>query len=191
MGMIVIPFIMYFSKPHLNWKELGFRIKDIIGTSIYALKDEDGTILYVGKTEQNKKRFARHIKGNDKTCGSSDIPEDVRKRMTMEILEKCSGKNSSDREAYWFNKLNPIYNRMKLVKYNEEHKKLLEDKKIQKRLLKQPPPKKEKPKTICECGAKLKIGVKEWNLKQHRETSSQHLAWLAKSCITNNQDVPL
>jgi hypothetical protein len=51
--------------------------------------------------------------------------------------------------------------------------------------------KKEKPKTICECGAKLKIGVKEWNLKQHRETSSQHLAWLAKSCITNNEDVPL
>jgi predicted GIY-YIG superfamily endonuclease len=191
---------MVFIKPYLKWSEM--RINDTLNTSIYALKDEDGTILYIGKTKHTKQRFSAHMGAKNKSCGSSSIPDDIRSRMTMEILEKCSDENGSDREAFWFNKLNPEYNKMRLVKYDEEHNKL-QKKKDRQRYLdkyyggKEPPPKikveKPEPKTACECecGVKFNVEIKEWNLKQHRETSSQHKAWLTQSSMSNNQDVPV
>jgi excinuclease UvrABC nuclease subunit len=157
-------------------------IIDPFDTSIYALKDENGNILYVGKTVHPRQRFSQHIRGD--TSGSGDIPEDVRMRMTMMILEKCSNEKGFEREAYWFNQLNPSYNKMRLI--NKEISHILEKESIPKkpeyrffsvRAATRPKP---EPKTICECGKTWSIEQKEHHLKQHREMSVQHLAWAAK-----------
>ena len=158
------------------------RIIDPFNTSIYALKDENGDVLYVGKSENPRQRFSQHIRG-DKS-GSGDIPDDVRMKMSMTILEKCSKEKGFEREAYWFNQLNPIYNKMRLI--NRETCHILEKESIPKkpeyrffsvRAAKTPKP---EPKTICECGKTWSIPQKEYHLKQHREMSVQHLAWAAK-----------
>jgi len=159
-------------------------IVDPFDTSIYALKHENGNVLYVGKTVHPRQRFSQHIRGD--TSGSGDIPEDVRMRMTMTILEKCSNEKGTEREAYWFNQLNPPYNKMRLI--NRETRHILEKQRERQRYLDkhyngvEPPPKpKPEPKTICECGKTWSIEQKEHHLKQHREMSVQHLAWAAKS----------
>jgi len=173
--------------------------KPIIGpfdTSIYALKDEDGDVLYVGKTVNPRQRFSQHIRGD--TSGSGDIPELVRMTMKMEILDKCSKEKGTDRETYWYQHYKPSYNKMILggadttktarQRYLDKHYNGVEPppKSARQRYLDkfhngiEPSPQPE-PKTICECGKTWSIKQKECHLKQHREMSLQHLAWAAKS----------
>jgi hypothetical protein len=182
---------MGFYKRNLNWSDL--KINDTLSMNIYALRGEDGTILYVGKTEFPRKRLACHITSKDSSCGSSNIPEDIRMSMSMEILEKCSKEKSAERERYWYQHFKPHYNKMILggapttktarQRYLDKHHGGVE-----------PPPKVKKPepqpKTTCECGKTYNEDIKERNLKQHL-ASRQHQAWAAKSLKPNTEDVPV
>jgi len=194
--IIVIRFTMLSNKQCLNWSE--FIINDKLTINIYALKGEDGTVLYIGKTGHPRPRLAAHKRANDKSCGSSNIPDDIRKSMTMEILEKCSEEKGTERETYWYKHFKPQYNKMILggapttktnrQRYLDKYYNGIEPspeflrQRLRQRYLNryhngvEPPPKPE-PKFICECGKTFSVELKEWNLKQHRETSPQHLAW--------------
>ena len=178
----------------MKWSDL--KINDPLTWQIYALRAEDESALYIGKTQFPRKRLACHILGKDSSCGSSNIPEDIRKSMTMEILEKCSKENSAARESYWLQHLKPQYNKMILggapttktakQRYLDKHyggveppPKTPKERYVQTFCRGVEPPPKPAPKTICECGKTFTAELKEWNLKQHCETSPQHLAWAA------------
>lgn len=91
-------------------------------TSIYALVESDGTVLYVGKTVSPKKREKDHRgsqrryyeEGIGGRCGSCYIPLEC--EYSMNILEVVEDTVASQREAYFIRKLRPIYNKIKMDK---------------------------------------------------------------------------
>ena len=72
---------------------------------IYALIDS-GLVLYVGKTIDIKERERQHRGGRD-SSGSRDIPKYF--DWVMIQLEECD--ILTHRERFWYDKLNPLYNR--------------------------------------------------------------------------------
>jgi predicted GIY-YIG superfamily endonuclease len=76
--------------------------------TIYALKSGQ-LVLYVGKTGNVKIRKSAHKTHKSKSCGSSDIPKDL--EWTLEILEECSDASATCREQYYYDVLNPLFNR--------------------------------------------------------------------------------
>jgi predicted GIY-YIG superfamily endonuclease len=78
--------------------------------TIYALKSGQ-LVLYVGKTAKVTTRKSAHKTDKSKTCGSSDIPKDL--EWTMEVLEVCSDAAATCREQYYYDVLNPLYNRIR------------------------------------------------------------------------------
>ena len=72
---------------------------------IYALIDS-GLVLYVGKTIDIKERERQHRGGRD-SSGSRDIPKYF--DWVMIQLEECD--IWTHRERFWYDKLNPLYNR--------------------------------------------------------------------------------
>jgi len=76
-------------------------------TKIYALVSGQ-LILYVGKTNiKLKKRESNHrAKSND--CYSKYIPDYT--DWVIILLEECFDENAIEREQYYYDTLNPLYN---------------------------------------------------------------------------------
>lgn len=73
---------------------------------IYMLQNE-GLILYVGRTTDFKRRYREHCYRRD-SCGSREIPTDM--PWTMALLEECEDVLGASREQYFFDTLKPLYN---------------------------------------------------------------------------------
>ena len=83
-------------------------------TFIYALKEQDGDVRYVGKSDTPKKRFRQHRTNNRKEqshkvdwlnyCQKNGIP------VEMIILEECSYEQWQDRECHWINQFSNLVN---------------------------------------------------------------------------------
>ena len=76
---------------------------------IYAL-ETDGLIWYVGSTAQSAgQRMREHRCRKDTLAGSYDIPLEYEWQLV--VLEECSKDDRYTREAYWYEKLKPLYNK--------------------------------------------------------------------------------
>lgn len=94
---------------------------------IYALMDGI-TCLYVGKTKHERKRELTHRNDKHNNCYSRYIPKDI--QWTMELIEECEDNIAKDRERYYIEYLQPLYNKVipgrsrkeSLKAYNYSHK---------------------------------------------------------------------
>lgn len=76
-------------------------------TKIYALVSGD-SILYIGKTNNLKRRERFHRSKYLNSTGSKNIPGDL--IWTMKLLETVSDDMGYIRERYYYDTLKPIYN---------------------------------------------------------------------------------
>lgn len=74
---------------------------------IYLLKDNKGTVRYVGKTNNPKSRLYSHIAEAKRKKSNRKILNWIRSLLSrnekpvLEIIEICSHENWQDREKYW------------------------------------------------------------------------------------------
>ena len=78
---------------------------------IYALIDS-GLVLYVGKTISMRNRLYAHRSAKSNSV-ANEFPDYIDWVMTQ--LEECNETNQREREQYWMNKLNPLYNKFNSI----------------------------------------------------------------------------
>lgn len=98
-------------------------------TKIYALMDGI-TCLYVGRTEQELKERDRHHKGNWNVTCSRYIPKDM--EWTIELIEECEDNVKQQRERYYIELLEPLYNERMPGRSRKETAKASREKHIEK-----------------------------------------------------------
>ena len=77
-------------------------------TKIYALMDGI-TCLYVGKTKNSLSLRANNHKHKKSKCYTKYIPDDI--QWTIELIEECDNSIVRLREQYWYDTLEPLYNK--------------------------------------------------------------------------------
>ena len=81
------------------------------------------TCLYVGKTKNLKQREYDHRRKNN-SCHSKYIPDNT--EWTIELIEECEDNISIQRERYYIEYLEPLYNKIipgrTKKEYNETYK---------------------------------------------------------------------
>lgn len=76
---------------------------------IYCLKDTNGNIRYVGKTNNIKRRLQSHISEAKKIKGKRYVLNWIssliknNQKPILEVLEECNELNWQEREIYWIN----------------------------------------------------------------------------------------
>jgi hypothetical protein len=64
-------------------------------------------VLYVGKTQNITKRERSH-RSIYEGSGSKNIPKDM--PWVLKEIERCHYTREKERERYWYDTLNPLYN---------------------------------------------------------------------------------
>ena len=135
---------------------------------IYSI-ETDGLIWYVGQTTNLNRRISQHNHYSNDTT-SKYIPDCYEKQFT--ILEKCDSKNALKREQYWYDILNPLYNKARpgqtKKQYYEKHKEIWQNqtKKDYTVILE-----RKKTKKQCECGLMISCN----NMSRHLKSPKHKL----------------
>jgi excinuclease UvrABC nuclease subunit len=85
-------------------------------------------VLYVGRATNMRNRLYKHRSAKSSSV-ANEFPDYIDWVMTQ--LEECDETNQREREQYWMNKLNPLYNKINSkcpmthiehVKFNQKQK---------------------------------------------------------------------
>lgn len=79
---------------------------------IYALKEKDGKIRYVGKSNDPKKRLSSHLRSKEKNYKTNWIKHCKNNNIQIEmiILEECDYDNWKEREIFWITQFKNLTN---------------------------------------------------------------------------------